>query len=216
MTTPLMKRTDLTKLNNPSKDIGDLEIPSILDDFRPIMMDLDKHDAKTIKNSVSVVSTLGRESKHQQPTSSPLDLMKGTLAEGMFSKKKILFPTEKTNLLKSLKTFNKFFLILVPMPSVLPQSFASYAPTSQDCQEKSKIFSSEKTQQYWERRRKNNESARLSRLNKKNRELELQAKVDMLESENFRLTWEVSMLRNQLWLYQSAMYNQNTTHNAPV
>ncbi len=104
MTTPLMKRTDLTKLNNPSKDIGDLEIPSILDDFRPIMMDLDKHDAKTIKNSVSVVSTLGRESKHQQPTSSPLDLMKGTLAEGMFSKKKILFPTEKTNLLKSLKT----------------------------------------------------------------------------------------------------------------
>ena len=94
MTTPLMKRTDLTKLNNPSKDIGDLEIPSILDDFRPIMMDLDKHDAKTIKNSVSVVSTLGRESKNQQPpSSSPLDLMKGTLAEGM-SSKKIFFPTK--------------------------------------------------------------------------------------------------------------------------
>ena len=90
MTTPPMKRTDLTKLNNPSKDIGDLEIPSILDDFRPIMMDLDKHDAKTIKNSVSVVSTLGRESKDQQPPSSPLDLMKGTLAEGMSSKKRFI------------------------------------------------------------------------------------------------------------------------------
>ena len=83
-----MKRTNLTKLNDPSKDIGDLDIPSILDDFRPIMMDLDKHHAKTIKNSVSAVSTLGPESKDQQSPASPLDLMKGTLAEGMSHKKR--------------------------------------------------------------------------------------------------------------------------------
>jgi len=59
----------------------------------------------------------------------------------------------------------------------------------------------EKTEAYFERRHKNNDSAKRSRENRRKKELEKELRIQMLEAHNMKLQQEIQVLRFQLNQY---------------
>lgn len=66
-----------------------------------------------------------------------------------------------------------------------------------------------KDSQYWEKRKKNNESAKRSRENKKSKEEHISLRVIYLEQENLQLRTECSLLRNEVEKLRSIIYQSN-------
>jgi hypothetical protein len=54
-----------------------------------------------------------------------------------------------------------------------------------------------KDHQYWNKRHKNNESARQSRLKRKKAERDMEVKMVELQEENIRLKWELKALKKR-------------------
>ena len=68
-----------------------------------------------------------------------------------------------------------------------------------------------KDSQYWEKRKKNNESAKRSRENRKSKEEHISLRVIYLEQENLQLRTECSLLRNEVEKLRASIY-QNHKH----
>jgi len=69
-----------------------------------------------------------------------------------------------------------------------------------------------KDDSYWERRKRNNESAKRSREMKRLKEQQTTMKVIYLEQENLRLKTEVGMLRSELEKFRSILYKERKDH----
>lgn len=67
-----------------------------------------------------------------------------------------------------------------------------------------------KDQSYWERRRRNNDSARRSRECRRQKEEQIAVRVVYLEQENLQLRTECSMLRAEIEKMRIMIYNQTT------
>ncbi|XP_023214027.1 thyrotroph embryonic factor-like [Centruroides sculpturatus] len=66
---------------------------------------------------------------------------------------------------------------------------------------------------YWERRRRNNESAKKSRALRKIKEQQTSARVLRLEHENLQLKTEVSLLKQELERLQKLVYAKTTVES---
>ena len=66
---------------------------------------------------------------------------------------------------------------------------------------------------YWEKRRKNNESAKRSRDSKRYKECEITRKAYELEQLNIRLSTEVSLLRSENERLKAMLFCQNSNNN---
>ncbi|KFD53797.1 hypothetical protein M514_05303 [Trichuris suis] len=64
-----------------------------------------------------------------------------------------------------------------------------------------------KDKNYWERRKRNNESARRSRESRRMKEEQIALRVVYLEQENLQLRTEVSMLRSEIEKLRMILYN---------
>lgn len=70
-----------------------------------------------------------------------------------------------------------------------------------------------KDEAYWERRKRNNESAKRSRELRRIKEAQQSSKVTVLEQENLRLRTEVDMLREELNKLREILYTNNNNNN---
>ena len=66
---------------------------------------------------------------------------------------------------------------------------------------------------YWERRKRNNESAKRSREMRRIKEQQTTMRVIYLEQENLRLKTETDMLRNELEKLREMLYSRNSFPN---
>jgi hypothetical protein len=70
-----------------------------------------------------------------------------------------------------------------------------------------------KDMSYWEKRRKNNESAKRSRDSKRYKECEITRKAYELEQLNIRLSTEVSLLRSENERLKAMLFCQNNNNH---
>ena len=73
-----------------------------------------------------------------------------------------------------------------------------------------------KDNQYWEKRKKNNESAKRSRDVRRSKEEHISIRVIYLEQENLQLRTECALLRNETEKLRSMLYASNSNNSNQI
>jgi len=97
--------------------------------------------------------------------------------------------------------------------SILNSSMSSNNEDSLPIKKRRPVPAEQKDSQYWDKRRKNNESAKRSRDIRRSKEEHISIRVIYLEQENLQLRTECALLRSETEKLRSMLYSTNNNNN---